>query len=96
MKKSKFIAGLCLIGQFVICFILFLIYWCKSKSFSRALAVFSAVGGVAGAVLVLSELRNRKIAREMEEDFEEDDIDFIEDLEDIFDGDIDCTFEEEE
>ena len=29
----------------------------------------------------------------MEEDFE--DYDFIDDLEDLFDGDIDCTFGEE-
>ncbi len=95
MKKSKFIAGLCLIGQFVVCFILFLIYWGKSKSFSRTLAVFSAVGGVAGALLVVGELRNRKISREMEEDIGDYDIELIEELEDVFDGDIDCDFIEE-
>ena len=95
MKKAKFIAGLFLIGQSILFFILFLVYWNKSKSLSRTLAVFSAVGGVAGAYLVLNELRNQKISREMEEDFEDYDTDFIDDLEDIFDGDIDCTFGED-
>ena len=49
MKKTKFIAGLCLIGQSILFFILFLVYWNKSRSLSRSLAVFSAVGGIAGA-----------------------------------------------
>ena len=93
MKKTKFIAGLCLIGQSILFFILFLVYWNKSRILSRSLAVFSAVGGLAGAYLVFDELRNKKISREMEEDFE--DYDFIDDLEDLFDGDIDCTFGEE-
>ena len=75
MKKTKFIAGLCLIGQSILFFILFLVYWNKSRSLSRSLAVFSAVGGLAGAYLVFDELRNKKISREMEEDFE--DYDFI-------------------
>ncbi|MBQ9794743.1 MAG: hypothetical protein IKK06_05270 [Clostridia bacterium] len=95
MKKAKFIAGLCLIGQSILFFILFLVYWNKSKSLSRTLAVFSAVGGVAGAYLVFNELRNQKISRAMEEDFEDYDVDFIEDLEDIFDGDIECAFGED-
>lgn len=96
MKKVKMIAGLCLIGQSVLFFILFLVYWNKSKSLSRTLAVFSAVGGIGGAYLVLSELRNKRISDALNEEFEEFDDTFGEELEDLFDGDIDCTFGEEE
>jgi|GEM_PF-1267502 len=96
MKKAKMIAGLCLIGQSVLFFILFLVYWNKSKSLSRTLAVFSAVGGIGGAYLVLSELRNKRISDALNEEFEEFDDTFGEELEDLFDGDIDCTFGEEE
>ncbi|MBQ3002480.1 MAG: hypothetical protein IJD82_01985 [Clostridia bacterium] len=96
MKKAKMIAGLCLIGQSVLFFILFLVYWNKSKSLSRTLAVFSAVGGIGGAYLVLSELRNKRISDALNEEFEEFDDTFGDELEDLFDGDIDCTFGEEE
>ena len=96
MKKAKMIAGLCLIGQSVLFFILFLVYWNKSKSLSRTLAVFSAVGGIGGAYLVLSELRNKRISDALNEEFEEFDETFGDELEDLFDGDIDCTFGEEE
>lgn len=96
MKKAKMIAGLCLIGQSVLFFILFLAYWNKSKSLSRTLAVFSAVGGIGGAYLVLSELRNKRISDALNEEFEEFDDTFGDELEDLFDGDIDCTFGEEE
>ena len=96
MKKAKMIAGLCLIGQSVLFFILFLVYWNKSKSLSRTLAVFSAVGGIGGAYLVLSELRNKRISDALNEEFEEFDDTFGDELEDLFDGDIDCTFGDEE
>lgn len=96
MKKAKMIAGLCLIGQSVLFFILFLVYWNKSKSLSRTLGIFSAVGGVGGAYLVLSELRNKRISDALNEEFEEFDDAFGDELEDMFDGDIDCTFGEEE
>ena len=96
MKKAKMIAGLCLIGQSVLFFILFLVYWNKSKSLSRTLAVFSAVGGIGGAYLVLSELRNKRISDALNEEFEAFDDTFGDELEDLFDGDIDCTFGEEE
>lgn len=96
MKKAKMIAGLCLIGQSVLFFILFLVYWNKSKSLSRTLAVFSAIGGIGGAYLVLSELRNKRISDALNDEFEEFDDEFGDELEDLFDGDIDCTFGEEE
>ena len=96
MKKAKMIAGLCLIGQSVLFFVLFLVYWNKSKSLSRTLAVFSAIGGIGGAYLVLSELRNKRISDMLNEEFEEYDDEFGEELEDLFDGDIDCAFGEEE
>ncbi len=92
MKKTKLIAGFCLIAQSILFFILFLRYWNKSKSLSRTMAVFSAVGGIAGAYLVVKEIRNKKQMDEINEDFEEIDEDFIEELEDAFDGDIDCAF----
>lgn len=92
MKKAKMIAGLCLIAQSVLFFILFLVYWNKSKSLSRTLAVFSAIGGVGGAYLVLTELRNKKLSDALNDDFDDYDEDFIDDLEDAFDGDISCAF----
>ena len=95
MKKTRLIAGFCLIAQSILFFILFLRFWNKSKSLARTMAVFSAVGGIAGAYLVVKELRNRKRTDEINEDFEEfEEVDenFIENLEDAFDGDIDCAF----
>lgn len=95
MRKAKMIAGLCLIGQSALFFVLFLVYWNKSKSLSRTLAVFSAVGGIGGAYLVLSEMRNKKLSDSLNEEFEEFDEDFGDELEDMFDGDISCAFGDE-
>lgn len=94
MKKTRLIAGFCLIAQSILFFILFLRFWNKSKSLSRTMAVFSAVGGIAGAYLVVKEIRSKKQMDELNEDFEEFDEDFIEELEEAFDGDIDCAFGE--
>ena len=94
MKKTRLIAGCCLIAQSILFFILFLRFWNKSKSLARTMAVFSAVGGIAGAYLVVKEIRNKKQMDEINEDFEEFDENFIEELEEAFDGDIDCAFGE--
>ena len=94
MKKNRLIAGCCLIAQSILFFILFLRFWNKSKSLARTMAVFSAVGGIAGAYLVVKEIRNKKQMDEINEDFEEFDENFIEELEEAFDGDIDCAFGE--
>ena len=94
MKKTRLIAGCCLIAQSILFFILFLRFWNKSKSLSRTMAVFSAVGGIAGAYLVVREFRNKKQMDEINEDFEEFDENFIEELEEAFDGDVDCAFGE--
>ena len=94
MKKTRLIAGCCLIAQSILFFILFLRFWNKSKSLSRTMAVFSAVGGIAGAYLVVREFRNKKHMDEINEDFEEFDENFIEELEEAFDGDVDCAFGE--
>lgn len=94
MKKTRLIAGCCLIAQSILFFILFLRFWNKSKSLARTMAVFSAVGGITGAYLVVKEIRNKKQTDEINEDFEEFDENFIEELEEAFDGDIDCAFGE--
>ncbi len=92
MKKTKMITGLCLMAQSALFFVLFLVYWNKSRSLSRTLAVFSAVGGLGGAWLVISELKEKKRFDAMNEDFSEFDEDYGEEFEDPFDGEISCAF----
>lgn len=91
MKKAKVIAGMCLIGQSVLFFILFLAYWNRSRSLARTLAVFSAVGGIGGAWLVVSQLKEKKRSDVMDEELDEFDDAFSYDGEDAFD-DISCSF----
>ncbi len=93
MKKGKLIAGLCLVAQSLLFFVLFLVYWNRSKSLSRTLAVFAAVGGVSGALLIINEMKNKAYEDEFDEDFEDWDGDFGDELEDSFDGEVSCSFE---
>lgn len=90
-KKAKVIAGMCLMGQSLLLFVLFLIYWNKSRSLSKTLAVFSAVEGASGALLVLSELHDQKISKAVNEEFEILDEEFDDDINDS--NDINCSFD---
>lgn len=92
MKKVKLIAGLCLVAQSLLFFVLFLVYWNRSRSLSRTLGVFAAVGGVSGAWLIVSEMKDRSCSDELDEDFEDWDEDFEDDMEDSFDGEVSCSF----
>ena len=89
MKKIKVIAGISLIAQAMLFFILFLVYWNKSKSLAKTLAVFSSVGGICGALLVLSELNDRKWKKRLDNELQTFDRDF----EEIFGPDEpNCSF----
>ena len=78
MKKIKVIAGICLIAQSMLFFILFLVYWKRSKSLAKTLAVFSSVGGICGALLVLSELKDRRWKKRLDDELQTFDRDFEE------------------
>lgn len=93
MKKVKLIAGLCLVAQSLLFFVLFLVYWNRSKSLSRTLGVFAAVGGVSGAWLIVSEMKDRARSDELDEEFGDWDEDFEDELDDSFDGEVNCSFE---
>ena len=91
-KKTKFIAGICLIIQAVAFFLLFLIYMNKKRSLANAFAAVAAVGGVAGAALLFSAKEEAKKHSEAIEDSpEEDDFEAAFDEDDIF-----CAFEDGE
>ncbi len=94
IKKAKVIAGICLMGQSLIFFVLFIAYWNRSRSLAKTLAVFSAVGGVSGALLVLSELREKKLSESINRDFEAMDEMFDEDFANA--EDVSCSFGENE
>ena len=94
IKKAKVIAGICLMGQSIVFFALFIAYWNRSRSLAKTLGVFSAVGGISGALLVLSELRERKISEAINQDFEAFDEMFDEDFANA--DDVSCSFGEEE
>lgn len=89
MKKPKVIVGLCMLAQAVLFTILFLSYWNRSRSLSRTLAMLSAVSGLTGAWLLLTERQEKIRSDAMDDDFAgEDDFD-----EEDFDGDISFSFE---
>ena len=90
MKKPKVIVGLCMMAQALLFMILFISYWNRSRSLSRTLAMLSAVSGLGGAFLLLTERQEQIRSNSMDDDFN-DDADFS-DLEDDFDGEIDCSF----
>ena len=90
MKKPKVIVGLCMLAQCVLFTILFISYWNRSRSLSRTLAMLSAVSGLGGAWLLLTERQAQIHSNSIDDDFDGED-DFG-DLEDDFDGEIDCSF----
>ncbi len=90
MKKAKVIAGICLMGQSLVFFALFIAYWNRSRSLAKTLGVFSAIGGIGGALLVLSELREKKLSDAMNRDFDSIDEVFDEDFANA--DDVNCSF----
>ena len=92
MKKPKVIVGLCLCAQAVLFMILFISYWNRSKSLSRTLGVLSAVSGLGGAWLLLTERQAQIRSDAIDDDFDaEEDFDGAEEA---FDGDVSCSFGE--
>ena len=91
MKKPKVIVGLCLFAQAVLFMILFVAYWNRSKSLSRTLGVLSAVSGLGGAWLLLTERQAQIRSDAIDDDFGGSEEDF-DDLEETFDGNVACSF----
>lgn len=96
MRKPKVIAGFCLMAQALLFMILFFVYWSRSKSLSRSLALLSAVSGAGGAWLILTEQRAKRRSDAMNADFCGEDEDLGDELEECFDGDVNCAFGENE
>ncbi len=95
MKKLRPILGISLIVQSVTFFVLCLLNLEKKKNLAKAFGVFSALGGIAGAALLISEYKSRKKLKEMEDDYFDEFDEFAESFED-FDADEDdilCSFE---
>lgn len=93
-KNVKSIIGICLLVQSVSFLILFFMFWKKKKSLSSAFAALSAIGGISGAYLLLSEIKAKK-ASDADDDsiFDFDDDDFS--LDNFDTDDIECSFENE-
>lgn len=93
MKKFRPILGISLIVQSITFFILFLVNLEKKKGLAKTFAVFSALGGTAGVVLLTAEIKERKKLRSSEEDDYYDE--FLDDFDDlgISEDDILCSFE---
>lgn len=94
-KNVKSIIGICLLVQSVSFLILFFMFWKKKKSLSSAFAALSAIGGISGAYLLLSEIKAKKASNADDDDsiFDFDDDDFS--LDNFDTDDIECSFENE-
>ncbi len=93
MKKFKPILGISLLVQSVTFFILCLVNVEKRKSLAATLGIFSALGGIAGTALLISEYNDRK---KYEAEFDAEDYfdEILDDLDefDIDEDDISCSF----
>lgn len=92
-KNVKSIIGICLLVQSVSFLILFFMFWKKKKSLSSAFAALSAIGGISGAYLLLSEIKAKKASNADDSFFDFDDDDFS--LDNFDADDIECSFENE-
>lgn len=93
MKKFRPILGISLLVQSITFLVLFLINLEKKKSLAKTFAVFSALGGAAGAALLVAELRDRKkLGVDEDDDYYDEFLDDFDDLE-ISEDDILCSFE---
>ena len=97
MKKLRFYAAISLIVQSISFQIIFLILYNKKRSLAKTFMAMSAVGGIAGAYLLICETKE-KAKRErmlaMDACCDMSDEDFMED--DVTEEEINCTFEDEE
>ena len=99
MKKFKPILGISLIVQSITFFVLCLLNIEKKKNLAKAFGVMGALGGIAGAALLVSEYKNRKKLKAAEDaylvEFDEFD-EFIDDYDELeADDEILCSFEGE-
>jgi len=95
MKKLKPIIGISLLVQSVTFFILCMVNLEKRKNLAKACGVFSAIGGVAGAAILISEYKKRKSEKNADLNNEYFDEIFDEyDESDMIEEDIDCAFAE--
>lgn len=93
MKKFRPILGISLLVQSITFLVLSLINLERKKNLAKAFAVFSAVGGVTGAALLVCEYKERKKLKSAEEDdYYDEFLDDFDDL-DISEDDILCSFE---
>lgn len=100
MKKVRFYAAITLLVQSLSFAIIFIILYNKKRSLAKTFAALSAVGGLAGAYLLLRELkekekRDRILAMDACCDMSDDDFLEDENADDIAVEDINCTFEDE-
>lgn len=95
MKRLKPILGITLLVQSITFFVLFLVNAEKKKNLAKAFAALSAVGAVAGGVLIFLDYRERKQLKTAEDDMFDEFDEFLEDYDDIdvCEDDILCSFE---
>lgn len=94
MKKLKPILGISLLVQSISFLVLCLLNLEKKKSVAAVFGIFSAIGGVAGTALLISNSKDEQLDDEL---FDDEDFFFDEDFEDDFAecDDIECNFAEE-
>lgn len=92
MKKIRLILGISLLVQSITFFVLCLVNLEKKKNLAKTFGAFSALGGIAGVALLVSEYKNRKKIKAAEEDLYDE---FCEDFDDfeIDEDDLVCSFE---
>ena len=96
MKRTKFIAAVCLIAQAFTSFVLSFVYANRKKELSHAFLGLGILGGLGGAYLLYSDYMENKKERLAFEDGEWDDGEFDEDLFDEDNADdINFTIAEE-
>ncbi len=92
MKKIRLILGISLIVQSITFFILCLVNLEKKKGLAKSFGVFSALGGIAGVALLVSEYKNRKKLKVAEADLYDEFSDDFEEF-DVSEDDLVCSFE---
>ena len=97
MKKFRPIIGISLLVQAVTFFILCLVNVEKRKNLARAFGVFGAIGGAAGAYLLVTDYQERKKAQLEDEEFFDEFDELYGDFDDfeVAEDDIACAFEED-
>ena len=94
MKRLKPILGISCLVQSITFFILCLINVEKKKNSAVAYGIFSAIGGIAGAALLISDYKDQKA---FDEEFYDDEYydEFIDEFDEddlVEEHEIDCSF----